>query len=71
MKAAIQTYFDELVHTWADVDGLVVRVSQVETKVLNVAGVIDITGKKINGGTANISLSENAIPVLGAVTNGT
>ena len=70
MKAAIQSYFDELTHTWADTDGLIVRVSQIETKVLNVAGVIDITGTEINGQTANISLDADAIPVLGVVTNG-
>ena len=69
-KAAIQSYFDELIHTWADTDSLIVRVSQIETKVLNVAGVIDITGTKINGQTANISLDADAIPVLGVVTNG-
>ena len=70
VKAAIRSYFDELVHTWADTDGLIVRVSQIETKILNVAGVIDITGTKINGGAANISLDADAIPVLGGVTNG-
>lgn len=71
VKTAIQAYFGELAHTWADVDGLIVRASQIETKVLNVAGVIDITGTTINGGTANVSLPLNAIPVLGVVTNGT
>lgn len=71
VTAAIQGYFDELAHDWADADALVVRVSQIETKVLNVAGVIDVTGTTINGGTANISLASNAIPVLGVVTNGT
>ena len=70
VKKAIQAYFDELAHTWADVDGLIVRVSQIETKVLNVAGVIDISGTTINGGTANIPLDLNAIPVLGVITNG-
>lgn len=71
VKAAIQSYFDELTRTWADSENLIVRVSQIETKVLNVDGIIDITGTTINGGTANISLSADAIPVLGAVTNGT
>lgn len=71
VKASIQSYFDELVRTWADVDSLVVRISQIETKVLNVAGIIDITGTTINGGTANISLASDAIPVLGVVTNAT
>lgn len=71
VKAAIQSYFDDLTGTWADSENLVVRVSQIETKVLNVDGIIDITGTKINDGTANISLDSDAIPVLGAVTNGT
>ena len=69
VKAAIQSYFDDLTGTWADSENLIVRVSQIETKVLNVDGVIDITGTKINEGAANISLDADAIPVLGAVTN--
>lgn len=63
-------YFDSLAKTWDEQENLVVRVSQIETKVLNVEDVIDITGTKINGGTQNISLASNAIPVLGVVTNG-
>lgn len=70
MKKAIQDYFDSLAKTWDEQENLVVRVSQIETKVLNVEGVIDITGTKINGGTQNIPLASNAIPVLGVVTNG-
>ncbi|MDY0256260.1 baseplate J/gp47 family protein [Gudongella oleilytica] len=67
---AIQSYFVELAKVWADSSNLVVRVSQIETKILNVEGVIDITGTTINGGTANISLDATSIPVLGVVTNG-
>ena len=70
VKKASQDYFDSLAKTWDEQENLVVRVSQIETKVLNVEGVIDITGTKINGGTQNISLASNAIPVLGVVTNG-
>ena len=62
VKKAIQDYFDSLAKTWDEQENLVVRVSQIETKVLNVEGVIDITGTKINGGTQNISLASNAIP---------
>lgn len=70
VRDAVQSYFYELIHTWADADGLVVRVSQIETKILNVPGVIDIAGTTINGATANISLSETEIPVLGVMTHG-
>lgn len=67
---AIQSYFDELTSTWADQDNVTVRVSQIETKILGVDGVIDVTGTTINEGTQNISLAYNAIPVLGVVENG-
>lgn len=66
---AIQDYFVSLAKDWANQSGITVRVSQVETKVLSVDGVIDITGTKINGGTQNIALASDAIPVMGGITN--
>ena len=66
---AIQDYFVALAKDWANQSGITVRVSQVETKVLSVDGVIDITGTKINGGTQNIALASDAIPVMGGITN--
>ena len=69
VEAAIQSYFDELSKEWADQENLIVRVSQIETKVLAVDGIIDVSGPTINGTTQNISLAANAIPTLGVVTN--
>lgn len=60
-----------LAKDWANQSGITVRVSQVETKVLSVDGVIDITGTTINGGTQNIVLASDAIPVMGGITNET
>ena len=69
VQKAIQEYFAELAKEWADQEVLIVRVSQIETKVLAVDGIIDVTGTTINGTTQNISLASNAIPVLGVVEN--
>ena len=64
-------YFGELAKTWADSDEpLVVRVSQIESRILGVAGVLDITGTKINGKAANHTLAADKIPVLGTITEG-
>ena len=71
VKAAIQDYFAELTRAWANNENLIVRIRQIETRILSVDGIIDITGTTINQGTSNISLASDAIPVLGAVTNGT
>lgn len=69
-KAAIQSYFAELSRSWADAQALIIRVSQIETRILGLPGVIDIAGTKINGSTTNVTLESNKIPILGVVTNG-
>lgn len=71
VKEAIQSYISELSRAWADVDGLIVRTSQIEARILDVPGVIDIIGTRLNGKTGNLSLAPSSIPVLGVVTNGT
>lgn len=43
---AVNDYFAALAKDWANQSGITVRVSQVETKVLSVDGVIDITGNE-------------------------
>lgn len=55
-ETAVQSYFAELSRAWADTDTLVIRVSQIETRILGVPGVIDITNTKINGSATNLSL---------------
>lgn len=69
IEAALDTYFHELDSTWASETGLLVRVSQIESRILSVAGVVDISGTKINGGTANISLDKDAVALRGSFVN--
>lgn len=70
VTAAIQKYFDGLIQGWADADGLTVRLSQIETRVLAVAGVEDIQGTALNGVASNLLLGGEQVPVLEAVTHG-
>lgn len=70
VTSAIQAYLTELTQTWEGAAALTVRLSQVETRVLAVAGVLDVEGTTLNGTAANLSLAGTEIPVLGSVTNG-
>ena len=63
----IDSYFLELRKTWADSDSLIVRISQLESRLLNITGVLDVTGTTINGSASNFALSTDAIPVRGDV----
>lgn len=69
-EAAIQDYFDELTSSWADSTTLTVRISQIETRILSIPGVLDVEGTNLNGGAGNLQLVGTEIPVLGSVTNG-
>jgi uncharacterized phage protein gp47/JayE len=69
VQEAINNYFLELKRTWEDESSLVVRIAQIESAILKVTGVLDITGTTINAGVTNLILTDVQIPVLGAVTN--
>ena len=64
---AIDQYFIELGQTWVESEGLVVRISQLESKILNCTGVIDIQNTTLNGSGSNLSLAVDEIPVRGTV----
>ncbi len=63
----VEEYFLELRKTWADNENIMVRLSQIETRMLGVTGVIDIENTKINGKNINEELLEFDIPVLGVI----
>lgn len=69
ISLAILDYFTELNTAWEDSDNIIVRISQIETRCLNVDGVIDITDTTINGTAANYTADKDSIVVLGAVVN--
>lgn len=59
----IDKYFDELNQNWANEKEIVVRISQIETRVLKMAGVLDVRNTRINGQEANYVLSKDCIAV--------
>lgn len=69
VQDTISEYLQDLIAGWADADNLIVRLSQIESRILDVQGVVDIAGTTINGGTENIVIGETEIPVLGVVEN--
>ncbi len=67
IEAAIDAYFLDLSKTWEDAANLIVRVSQIETRLLNVPGIIDIQDTKINGVPANFVVNADSIPARGNI----
>jgi uncharacterized phage protein gp47/JayE len=64
---AIDDYFAELRKSWDETENLTIRISQVESRILDCEGVLDIYGTTLNGSASNLYLYVNEIPTRGAV----
>ncbi len=67
IEAAVDAYFQRLAREWAGYDKLTVRVSQIESSLLGIEGVIDIADTSINGIEGNLVLEADEIPVRGDI----
>lgn len=67
VQEEIEEYFAELRREWADFQKIIVRISQIETRILKVPGVIDIEGTTLNNGAVNLEVPDTLIPMLGKV----
>lgn len=68
VNEVVEKYFNELRANWSEND-LVVRISQIESRILEIEGIIDIEGTQINGSDRNLYLSGEEVPVLVGVVN--
>ena len=65
----VDNYFGYLASTWDSQENLIIRISQLETRVLGVDGVLDINSLTVNGTTNNIQLTSTQIPVKNGDVN--
>lgn len=66
IEDVIKRYVAELRETWGDVEHLTVRSSQIDARLLDVAGIVDIQDTYVNGVKA-FELGSLEIPVIGSV----
>ncbi len=72
LEEAIAGYFKELAESWADEEEpLVVRISGIESRVLALAGILDVTGTVLNSSEGNLTLPPDSIPLLSEVSEWT
>ncbi|MDO4728427.1 MAG: baseplate J/gp47 family protein [Bacteroidota bacterium] len=73
VEEVLKEYLSELRKTWAlkneiQSNNLVVRIARIESKILNINGILDIQNTTINGSSNNLQLTEYQIPVWGGIT---
>lgn len=75
IKTALSEYFSELNAEWDSLDCIIIRIAQIEHRLMSVTGIIDVADTTLttNDGTAtvgqsgNVVLDKNAIAELGAL----
>lgn len=69
IEEIIDNYFLELKKTWEDNNNLAVRISQLESRILEIETILDIEGTTLNDSDKNLILEADNIPIRGSVTN--
>lgn len=67
IQGRFEVYFEEMRKNWADSTYLTVRISYLEARALEAEGVVDISDCSINGGSGNLVLGVDEVPVLGEI----
>lgn len=68
IETIIDDYFIELNKKWENSNNTIIRISQIESRLLDIENIIDIQNTKINGVYENYSLDSEAIAVRGEVS---
>lgn len=68
INKALQDYFLEMRKNWEN-DTLIVRISQIENRILNIEGVLDVANTTINSVPDNYTVQNNQLPILGGIEN--
>lgn len=66
INKAVDDYLLELRMTWAGTGTIMVRIIQIESRIVDIAGIVDVTGTKINGQEQNLAIT-TGIPVKGVL----
>ena len=73
VEETLKEYLLELRKSWSlknevTSNNLVVRIARIESRILNINGILDIQNTTINGSGNNLQLTEYQIPVWGGIT---
>lgn len=67
IESIIDNYFLSLSNMWENEEKLIVRIRQIETRLLSITGIVDITGTSLNNLAENLILDSDVIPIRGHV----
>lgn len=67
VENAVDNYLHELNEQWSELDAIRVRISQLESRILNVNGILDIRDTMINGKGENLTVDKDSLVTRGTI----
>ncbi|WP_270943170.1 baseplate J/gp47 family protein [Romboutsia lituseburensis] len=67
LEKCIDDYFKELNMSWESTENIIIRISQIETRILNLEGVLDIENTLINNTASNYIADKDSIVKRGDI----
>lgn len=64
IENTIKEYLLNLRKRWYEEDNIIVRISQIEARILNVEGIADLFNTSINGKKENLTIGPEEVPIL-------
>lgn len=68
IRAKLTEFLLNLAKGWEDADAITIYISRLESALLDIEGITDVTATSLNGTAANLILGADVIPQLGKVT---
>lgn len=65
----VDQYFLELKQGWESAENVIVRISQIEIRLLDLEGIVDIADTTLNGVAQNFVVDPDKIPARGVITD--
>ena len=67
LEQTIEDYFNELNKSWENEKNIIVRLSRIEARILDLEGVLDVSETMLNGEQKNIEINADNIVIRGDV----
>ena len=67
IEESIDKYLLELRESWQKEENLIVRISKIDSLILEINGIVDIRNTKINNSPDNLTIEKNTIPMKGTI----
>ena len=68
IESVIRQYFKELCQNFESDEANIIRISRLESRILDISGIIDVLSLSINGQDKNVTIDDDKIPSLSSVT---